>query len=154
MSTPHQTTMDAPPSSDATTLSSPAPKLSQEQSQPTTAPSSTAALPPASNPRLQALASKKATLEQKLHDLQTQRAEAVAKATLPSGLAMPEDWSEEQKSKQAFATANGLIKEHIALLHRYNEVKDIGLGLMGMVAEKRSVKQAEVMEEFGVGEKD
>lgn len=137
--------MAAPPSSNDTLPTSPA---TTTPSQETPAPSST------ETSCLTTLANKKVILQQKLAALRAQRAEAVSKATLPSGLAMPEDWSEEQKSKQAIATANGVIKEHIQLLHRYNEIKDIGLGLMGMVAEKRGVKQAVVMEDFGVGEKD
>jgi hypothetical protein len=49
-----------------------------------------------------------------------------------------------------------VIKEHIARLHAYNEVKDIALGLMGMVADARGVRVAELYEggEFGVAEKD
>lgn len=67
---------------------------------------------------------------------------------------MPADWSEEQKTKQALASANAVIKEHIALLHKYNGMKDIGLGLLGLIADKRGVRVGGVMEEFGVGEKD
>ncbi|KAF2212133.1 hypothetical protein CERZMDRAFT_42449 [Cercospora zeae-maydis SCOH1-5] len=67
---------------------------------------------------------------------------------------MPEDWTEEQRAKQALATANAAIKKHISALHRYNEIKDIGLGLMGLVAERRGVRQKVVMEEFGIGDKD
>lgn len=47
-----------------------------------------------------------------------------------------------------------MIKEHIQLLHRYNEIKDIGQGLMGLIAEKRGCRIKDVMEEFGVDEKD
>ena len=67
---------------------------------------------------------------------------------------MPADWSEEQKIRQAMSTASGVIKEHIQLLHKYNEMKDIGLGLMGLIADKRGARVGTVMEEFGVGEKD
>ncbi len=49
-----------------------------------------------------------------------------------------------------------VIKEHIARLHAYNEIKDVAQGLMGMVADTRGVRVAELYEEgeFGVGEKD
>jgi len=49
-----------------------------------------------------------------------------------------------------------IIKEHIARLHAYNEIKDVAQGLMGMVADARGVRVAELYEEgeFGVGEKD
>lgn len=106
------------------------------------------------NPRLQAMAAKKAKLEATLESLQTQRSALVAEAKLPSGLAMPDQWTEEEKTKQALATANAVIKEHIALLHKYNEIKDIGQGLMGLIADKRGVRVADVMEDFAMDEKD
>lgn len=106
------------------------------------------------NPRLAALATQQAKLESNLAELQAQRARYVAEAKLPSGLDMPSDWTEEQKSKQALATANATVQEHIAFLHRYNEIKDIGQGLMGLVADKRGVRIAAVMEEFGMDPKD
>jgi hypothetical protein len=50
--------------------------------------------------------------------------------------------------------AKARIKEHISLLHQYNEVRDVGLGLMGMIAEQRGVRVRDVQEEFGVTAKD
>lgn len=52
--------------------------------------------------------------------------------------------------------AKEVIKAHIQRLHRYNEVKDVAQGLMGMVAEARGVRIGELYEggEFGVGEGD
>jgi len=49
-----------------------------------------------------------------------------------------------------------VIKEHIARLHAYNEIKDVAQGLMGMVADARGVRVAELYEggEFGLVEKD
>lgn len=49
-----------------------------------------------------------------------------------------------------------IIKNHIASLHTYNEIKDVAQGLMGMVADARGVRVAELYEggEFGVSEKD
>lgn len=47
-----------------------------------------------------------------------------------------------------------MVKEHITLLHKYNEIKDIGQGLMGLIADKRDCRVVVVMDEFGVGEKD
>jgi DNA repair protein Swi5/Sae3 len=46
------------------------------------------------------------------------------------------------------------VKRHIRLLHEYNEIKDVGQGLMGLIAEGRGVRQIEVEREFGVGDKD
>jgi len=39
-------------------------------------------------------------------------------------------------------------------LHEYNEIKDVGQGLMGIIADARGVRQVDVEREFGVGEKD
>ncbi|KAK0843794.1 hypothetical protein LTR03_008453 [Friedmanniomyces endolithicus] len=126
-STPHP----APPSSDSALPSSPTP--------PKAAPSTAEdVLPP--NPRLAALATKRTTLTQTLEDLTAHRATLIARTTLPSGLAMPTEWSEEQRERQALSSANAVIKEHIGLLHRYNEIKDIGQGLMGMLADQRGVR--------------
>lgn len=97
---------------------------------------------------------KHATLSATLTDLQAQRDAIVANATLPSGLAMPADWTTEKRTEQAMTDANMTIKEHIALLHKYNEIKDIGQGLMGLLAEQRGVRVSEVMADFGMGEKD
>ncbi|KAI9714740.1 MAG: hypothetical protein M1820_000029 [Bogoriella megaspora] len=46
------------------------------------------------------------------------------------------------------------IEAHIKALHTYNEVKDIAQGLIGMIAEKRGVRVKDVMEEYGLDEKD
>ena len=136
----------APASSDTLMPSSPAPMKAAEET-------STEPAPPP-NLRLAALAVKRANLDTKLSDLQARRSALVEEAKLPSGLGMPADWSEEQKTKQALTSANEVIKEHIKLLHKYNEIKDIGQGLMGLIADKRGVRIANVMEDFEMGEKD
>ncbi|EAL91986.1 conserved hypothetical protein [Aspergillus fumigatus A1163] len=46
------------------------------------------------------------------------------------------------------------VKRHIRLLHEYNEIKDIGQGLMGLIADARGVRQVDVQREFGVGDRD
>jgi DNA repair protein Swi5/Sae3 len=50
--------------------------------------------------------------------------------------------------------AEAIVKRHIKLLHAYNEIRDVGQGLMGLIADARGVRLKEVMEEMGVGEKD
>lgn len=102
------------------------------------------------NPRLQALTDKKASLEATLAELQQRKAALVSASTLPSGLAMPDAWTDEEKATSALATANGVIKDHIDLLHKYNEIKDIAQGLMGIIAESRGVRQKVVEEEYGM----
>jgi len=46
------------------------------------------------------------------------------------------------------------VKTHISLLHEYNEIRDIGQGLLGMVADNRGVRISDVYGEFGVDVKD
>lgn len=46
------------------------------------------------------------------------------------------------------------MNSHIRLLHTYNELRDIGTGLMGLLADQRGVRVREVMAEFGVGDGD
>ncbi|KXL43656.1 hypothetical protein M433DRAFT_4458 [Acidomyces richmondensis BFW] len=100
------------------------------------------------------LAAKHAHLTATLHDLRTQHAALVARARLPSGLDFPTDWSPEQKAAHALESARSVVKDHIALLHKYNEIRDIGQGLLGLVAERRGVRMVDVMGDFGVEEKD
>ncbi|WPH00712.1 Hypothetical protein R9X50_00354200 [Acrodontium crateriforme] len=106
------------------------------------------------NPRLIALQAKKANLEAKLAALKSERLTLATRTKLPSGLAIPNEWTNEEKLKQALLSSNAVIKEHIALLHRYNEIKDVGQGLMGLIAETRGVRVVVVQEEYGMGEKD
>ena len=106
------------------------------------------------NPRLAAIAAKTAKLQNQLAELQSQRSELVAEAKMPSGLDMPAEWSDEQRTQQALTSANAVINDHIKNLHRYNEIKDIGQGLMGLVADKKGVRVAEVMADYDMNEKD
>ncbi|PLB51833.1 hypothetical protein P170DRAFT_471758 [Aspergillus steynii IBT 23096] len=46
------------------------------------------------------------------------------------------------------------VQRHIRLLHEYNEIKDIGQGLMGLIADARGVRQIEVQREYGVADRD
>lgn len=46
------------------------------------------------------------------------------------------------------------VKSHIRLLHEYNEIKDVGQGLMGLIADTKGVRVVEVQREFGVDDKD
>ncbi|KAK4621253.1 hypothetical protein CLAFUW4_06978 [Fulvia fulva] len=158
-----QQTLEArvePPSSDIPLPSSPSQRRSEEikkETPPNTEPSQELACSKPekpTNPRLVALGTKRTNLEAKLADFQSQREALIKEAKMPSGLEMPEDWTDEQRSKQAMDGANATIKDHIALLHSYNEIKDIGLALMGLVAEKRQARVTTIMEEFGMSEKD
>lgn len=109
---------------------------------------------PKSNPRLEVLIKKRAEAEATLSALQARRDNLANMTKLPSGLAMPDTWSQDEKNKSALASAHARIKEHIALLHKYNEIKDIGQGLMGLIADQRGVRVVEVMESFEMNEKD
>ncbi|QSZ30895.1 hypothetical protein DSL72_000453 [Monilinia vaccinii-corymbosi] len=46
--------------------------------------------------------------------------------------------------------ARETVKRHIKLLHDYNDIKDVGQGLLGMIADNRGVRVGELYEEFGV----
>ena len=46
------------------------------------------------------------------------------------------------------------MNNHIRQLHKYNEIRDVGQGLIGMIAELRGVRVVDVYKEFDIGEGD
>jgi hypothetical protein len=60
----------------------------------------------------------------------------------------------EEDEAKLMAEAKKVIKEHIQRLHRYNEIRDVGQGLIGMIADQRGVRIVDCQEEFGVGTGD
>jgi DNA repair protein Swi5/Sae3 len=50
--------------------------------------------------------------------------------------------------------ASDTVKQHIKLLHDYNDIRDVGQGLIGMIADGRGIRVGELYEEFGVDLKD
>jgi hypothetical protein len=55
---------------------------------------------------------------------------------------------------EVMTAADKIVKTHIKLLHEYNEIKDVGQGLMGLIADSRGVRIVEVQDEFGIDPKD
>ncbi|RJE26020.1 hypothetical protein PHISCL_01622 [Aspergillus sclerotialis] len=74
-------------------------------------------------------------------------------ASLESQTAEIESQITEAKSKLKH-DPTATVQRHIRLLHEYNEIKDIGQGLMGIIADARGSRQIEVQREFGVADKD
>ena len=116
---------------------------------------------PKLNPRLTALETRKAALTQTLADLKSERLSLASQTKLPSGLPLATTnpstglpLSEDEILAAALKSSNAVVKEHITLLHKYNEIKDIGQGLMGLIADKRDCRVKVVMDDFGMGEKD
>jgi hypothetical protein len=70
-----------------------------------------------------------------------------------SGVDASED-DGEPTDADVTAAANRMVKEHIKLLHEYNELKDAGQGLMGLIADQRGVRIVEVQDEFGIDAND
>ena len=50
--------------------------------------------------------------------------------------------------------AQAVLDGHIKLLGQYNELKDAGMMMLGLIAEREGRVVREVMEERGVGEDD
>lgn len=44
-----------------------------------------------------------------------------------------------QEGRNPEGKGTDTVQRHITLLHEYNEVRDVGMGLMGIVAERRGV---------------
>lgn len=55
-----------------------------------------------------------------------------------------------------FEEASAVVARHVRLLREYNQIKDVGQQLMGIVAENRGVTVGSLYKsgEFGVGSKD
>ncbi|KAH7074875.1 Swi5-domain-containing protein [Paraphoma chrysanthemicola] len=96
-----------------------------------------------------------------LAELKAQKAALLASlATLPAIQVLMEESAEtnegddEPTDSEIITAANKIVKDHIKLLHEYNELKDVGQGLMGLIADQRGVRIVEVQEEFGVDSND
>ncbi|KAF1998880.1 hypothetical protein P154DRAFT_523713 [Amniculicola lignicola CBS 123094] len=107
----------------------------------------------------------KPSQEHTVAELRAQRAALIASlAVLPNiqELLISDDSStvsdvpdlDEPTDADIIAAANKIVKKHIKLLHEYNEIKDVGQGLMGLIADQRGVRIVEVQDEFGVTSKD
>jgi hypothetical protein len=59
-----------------------------------------------------------------------------------------------EKRNAVVAHAKTIVNDHIAKLNRYNEIKDIALGLLNLIAEREGRRLADVMEERGLSETD
>ncbi|EEP79542.1 predicted protein [Uncinocarpus reesii 1704] len=98
-------------------------------------------------------------------------ANSAATASTPSGTSTAVPELTPQQEKKIGCVPNGIrsstypktssppdpatiVKRHIRLLHEYNEIKDIGQGLLGLIAERRAVRYVDVQKEFGVGGND
>jgi DNA repair protein Swi5/Sae3 len=49
---------------------------------------------------------------------------------------------------------NTTCVRYTQLLHEYNDIRDVGQGLMELIADARGVRQVEVVREFGFSEED
>jgi hypothetical protein len=79
-----------------------------------------------------------------------------AEAYLPSVLAhtRPNLGLTAAQREEVLRGAKAVVKEHIARLGRYNEIRDVGMGLIGIVADTRRERVRDVQGEFGVGDGD
>ncbi|KAI4177829.1 MAG: hypothetical protein LQ343_000293 [Gyalolechia ehrenbergii] len=50
--------------------------------------------------------------------------------------------------------ASQTMQNHIRLLREYNDIRDIGTSLMGIIADNRRMQMKRVYEEFDVDQKD
>ena len=95
-----------------------------------------------------------AHLQSQIAHLTTQKSTLTTTlATLTSQLrplAVDQNHPDGQNQEQSRHTLPEVtVQKHIKLLHRYNETKDVAMGLMGLIAESRGVRLKEVLSEFG-----
>jgi len=60
----------------------------------------------------------------------------------------------EAITKELKYPAAATVRKHIRLLHEYNDIRDVGQGLLGMIADQRSVRISDVYGDFGVDVND
>ncbi|KAI5208571.1 hypothetical protein E4T39_01422 [Aureobasidium subglaciale] len=101
--------------------------------------------------QLEALRARQAALESTVAELLSQRTCLVDPLSTPSS---SEAGETDSRAKTAVETANTKIKSQIRQLQQYNDIKDIGTQLMGLIAEKRGCRIGEVQEEFGINAED
>ncbi|MCJ1285190.1 hypothetical protein MMC26_004528 [Xylographa opegraphella] len=121
----------------------PSPRLPSPTSNASSIPATTTApqAPPPTTPEATKEAKKIASLQAKISALSAQIAATQAQI-------------EAIKPQLKSPSPETTVKQHIALLHTYNEIRDVGQGLLGMVAENRGVRIRDVYGEFGVAEGD
>ncbi|KAJ5232034.1 hypothetical protein N7468_004990 [Penicillium chermesinum] len=49
-------------------------------------------------------------------------------------------------------TASEIVNRHIRYLHRYNEMRDSGLGMLSLLAENKGLTLAQIYKERGMNE--
>lgn len=103
-----------------------------------------------SDKQLEALRARQAELDTVVAELQIRRDRLVdaSHSRLRSDQLLGDD--AETRAQTAVDAANIRIKAHIKQLQDYNDIKDVGTQLMGLIAEKRGVRIVEVQDEFGI----
>ncbi|PGH28770.1 DNA repair protein Swi5/Sae3 [[Emmonsia] crescens] len=96
---------------------------------------------------IKTLASKISTLHSEISKTESLLSEAQAKLNPPNAKGADTDTAVPKD-------ATAIVQRHIRLLHEYNEIKDIGQGLIGLIAEARGVRHVDVQRDFGVGDRD
>lgn len=102
--------------------------------------------------QLDALRARQAALETTVAELHSQRTALINSFSPSTEIHKSED--AETRAKLAVDAANTKIKSRIKQLQEYNDIKDIGTQLMGIIAEKRGCRIGEVQEEFGINPDD
>lgn len=145
-----ETTKAVPDEHSPTSEPSPNQKMSAHPEPPQACPTPT----PARTPQEITVAELKAQKSAMLASLATLPAIQVLMEENASADVEMADGDDEPTEADIMTAANKIVKDHIKLLHEYNELKDVGQGLMGLIADQRGVRIIEVQEEFGIEAQD
>ena len=58
------------------------------------------------------------------------------------------------EEQAALRYANHVFARHISLLKEYNNIKDVAMGMLSILAEQQGRRLTEVMKEYGLNEED
>ncbi|KAL1642073.1 hypothetical protein SLS58_005661 [Diplodia intermedia] len=136
----------------------------EPSSSPGTAGAESPQMQPHGDKRLPNAQARTAALQATLADLTARRSDVVKEfAAVPSvaeklpsrttPTASPEP-ATNAETDAAVQAAKAIIQQQIRRLNDYNEMRDVGQELMGIIAESRGVRIKEVQEEFGISAND
>lgn len=95
-----------------------------------------------------------ASLETNISTTEAQLSRALHQISQSDAFKSKQEDTNTNSDAAALQHAQHTVANHINLLKSYNEIKDIAMGMLGLIADKEGRRVAEVMEQRGISERD